>query len=155
MVVQMIILNIYHKTHLTPVPKWLKRAQQILICHGSMRVADIPIGQKPESTNKALHMPNSADKTHVKAPTKNNNGVPIENCDGSDEISDEALQQEWQKVARMMDQIFFVVFLLLQVSLIIGIVSVIPWAWVYWLSAEKHPLAHQWRTRRWGVWLCV
>ena len=131
MVVQMIILNIYHKAPLSPVPTWLKRAQQISTCpHGIMPVADISNGLEEESTKENPNMAKSADKTPAKASASDRNGDPVEICDESNETAEESLRQEWQMVARMMDKIFFIVFLLLQLSLIIGIISIIPWSWV-------------------------
>ena len=88
-------------------------------------MADISNGLKEESTKENPNMAKSADKTQLKAPANDRNGDVVETCDESHEIAEEALRQEWQMVARMMDKIFFIVFLLLQVSLIIGIISVI------------------------------
>ena len=95
-----------------------------------MPVAGISNGLKEESTKETPNIAKLTDKTQVKAPASDRAGDPVEILNESDEIAEEALRQEWQMVARMMDKIFFIVFLLLQVSLIIGIVSIIPWNWV-------------------------
>ena len=123
-----------------PVPTWLKRIQQILPwIYGIMQMENISNSRVEESTNETLGMIRLADKTQKKALTNEEDGVS-KICDKT-EMTEETLWQEWQMVARMMDHISFIVFLLLQATLIIGIVSVIPWTcgnWLFWKGSFSH-----------------
>ena len=128
---QMAILNIYHKAPLTPVPGWLKRVQRYLTWRcGNTRVEDIPENLKRESTKGTLTIADMEDETQSENPNNGYDGVPAEVCKKESKVmhcpSEEALREEWQTVARMMDKIFFIIFISLQIALIVGTFGVIP-----------------------------
>ena len=130
----MVILNIYHKAPVTPVPTWLKRIQQYFTRRrGNTRVEDIPENRKQECTKGTLKTVDMDDVTQNKKESHGNDGFAEDICKHTEKVisrpSKDALREEWQAVARLMDQIFFIVFVSVQVSLMIGAFGIIPWIW--------------------------
>ena len=131
MVVQMIILNFYHKFPLTPVPDWLKRTAYFLTCRrmGS-KVGNTPGGDTGSKDAKVTDVNEMDDTVDERVPLGENDGILKEVCKITGEMAnrseDETLQEEWQIVARMMDRFFFILFVIIQVSLVIATFGAIP-----------------------------
>ena len=131
MVVQMIILNFYHKFPLTPVPGWLKRIAYLLTCRrmGS-KVGNTSNGSVEVKDVKVTDVIEMDDTVDAKVPLGENDGILKEVCKITDEMAiraqEETTQEEWQIVARVMDRFFFLLFVILQVSLVIATFGVIP-----------------------------
>ena len=131
MVVQMIILNFYHKFPLTPVPGWLKRTAYFLTCRRmSPKVGSTPDGSTGSKDAKVTDVNEMDDTVDEKVPLEKNDGILKEVCKITDEMAnraeDESMQEEWQIVARMMDRFFFVLFVIIHVSLVIATFGAIP-----------------------------
>ena len=71
------------------------------------------------------------DTTSEKIPLGDNDGILKEMCKITNEMAnraeDETMQEEWQIVAWVMDRFFFILFVILQVSLVIATFGAIPW----------------------------
>ena len=131
MIVQMVILNFYHKAPLIPVPDWLKRITRCLACHhvrsqvGS--TSDDNAQNKDGSFQDVKEVDRTSNEKRLLGDTKSIWG---EVCKITDEIAnraaDEAMREEWQVVARVMDRFCFWFFVLLQVILVVSSFGVIP-----------------------------
>ena len=142
-VVQIDILNIYHKAPLTPVPLWLKKIAQFSPCRsGCFAQSDVPKSPRGESTRVIMKSGDLGDANQGRKQTSGNNGVSDEAYIHADEVAnrkiDEVLREEWQTVARIMDNIFFVIFVLLQVTLVIATFCIIPFVWIGMLAIHPY-----------------
>ena len=120
MIIQVAILNIYHKEPLVPVPVWLQCTIQCLSCgRANRRVTDEPMETK-KKIDATKQRKRSVIGQEMQAA---NNVIQCETCKrtGAANRHDavEYLREEWKQVGRVLDCLFFIVFIVIQLILII------------------------------------
>ena len=130
MVVQMVILNIYHKVPLIPVPDWLKAVTRCLSCVcGNVRVRNVSADdQENEETTRECKSKRGA--TEEKNLETNNNSILEELCKITSRMDShvvgEGLREEWQIVGHTLDRFCFIIFITVQMGLVIATYWMIP-----------------------------
>ena len=144
MIVQMVILNFYHKAPLVPVPDWIKRLTHCLACQRiSPQVGSTPVdwtNNKDDNTEDVQGVDDTFNDKHLSGE---NNVLYGEVCKITNEIAthtaEEVMREEWQVVARVMDRFCFWFFVLLQVILVVASFGVIPDSWIPRWPFEPRP----------------
>ena len=120
MIIQVAILNIYHKEPLVPVPVWLQCTIQCLSCgRANRRVTD-----EPMETKKKLDATKQRKRSVMGQEMQAENSViQCETCKitGAANRHDvvEDLREEWKQVGQVLDCLFFIAFIMIQLILII------------------------------------
>ena len=131
MIVQMVILNFYHKAPLVPVPDWLRHFTRCLGCHhfGS-QVGSTSVNSANTSDVNLQDVKRINRASNGKHLSEDDNRVLGDVCKITDETAtraaEEAMRGEWQVVACMMDKFCFWFFVLLQVVLVASSFGIIP-----------------------------
>ena len=123
MVVQMAVLNIYHKAPPTPVPEWLKVLIRRLPCMGgSERVQDVPTNEK-QKENHVEEVNTAAETAGEKQLCVEGSGILNEVCKITDRLEShfigEDLREEWKIVGRILDRFLFFIFVTVHLVLFI------------------------------------
>ena len=117
----MAILNIYHREPLVSVPGWLKTTARCLsgtICN--TRVGNEPVGDKQEE-NDTREPSAMGEATCERQQSIENDAILSELRKITERLDshgvDEKLREEWRNVGQALDRFFFLVFIIIQLSL--------------------------------------
>ena len=131
----MAILNIYHREPLVPVPGWLKTTARCLsgtICN--RRVGNEPVGDQQEE-NDTTEPSAMVEATCESKQSIENEAIVGELRKITDRLdshdADDELRKEWRNVGHALDRFFFLVFIVIQLSLTLVTFGRLP-------SADKH-----------------
>ena len=136
MVIQMAVLNVYHKVPLTPVPEWLKALiRRLQYIGGSERVEDAPVNDD----QKIKEVNTTTETTDGKQLVDEGSGILNEVRKITDKMEShfagEDLREEWEIVGRVMDRFCFFIFITVHLILL---VIAIARAWICSRHQGKH-----------------
>ena len=115
-VVKMIILNIYHKSPLTPVPKWLNGIKQYITCRfGITRVADISENPQQATTKARVSITDEKAENRSGKRSNGNDDAMTKVCKCTRETMrgafEEAMREDWQSLAQSLVRAFFIILI--------------------------------------------
>ena len=126
MVIQMAVLNVYHKVPLTPVPEWLKALiRRLSYISGSGRAEEAPVNEdQKEKDGKEVNK--TTEATNRKQLVDEGSGILNKVSKITEKMEShfagEELREEWKIVGRVFDRVCFFIFI--TVHLIIFVIGI-------------------------------
>ena len=149
--IQMMIMNMYHVTPLRPVPRWLRTTKDVLSCRCCRRRGEVqpsPDQKVPEP--EAGVIVDEAESKDSESDLLLLNEIRVLSEKVKSDEKENAMAEEWKEIAKLLDWWFFTMFALFQFIMAIVCFGILPAMqpksdiWWYLISLHAKHYTNNW-----------